>query len=371
MTAFLDRSCATLLATCMASLTPGIGHSQPPPAPTPKVAAVAEVTVSARTIRACSAIAVIANRGTAALKAADLSRRGHGQMLDLSNDGHPRLVHFDTEGTAHGPVLEDEHGNDAWDGGGWGSLPEAVRWADELSVLKAEGRTWVISWDGGSNPAVLDGATDGHVTCEFKAEWLPPKVGLLPGGRASEMRIYQDLLFGKGQAPPRITFHDVPRLPASLQGDVGGGNYGVEAEGWRVDLDNSGHPLTLAGVGYGSGAGAGCEFSQLGLVRDGMVVAVLLGDALPPILPLGGTLDRSLKSDKGVINFFDYCTRGAYTPVLDEHGRAYVILDDTKLGKHITSNAVRVLAGAQDGKLQLLARLVWTVRNRLAKVAGP
>ena len=185
------------------------------------------------------------------------------------------------------------------------------------------------------------------------------------------MQTYRALLFGKGQAPPTITFHDVPKLPASLQGDVGGGNYGVGAEGWKVDLDNSGHLLTLAGVGYGSGGGAGCEFSQPGLVRDGMVVAVLLGDALPPILPLGRTLDRSLRSDKGVISFFDYCGRGAYTPVLDEHGRAYVMLDDTKLGKHITSNAVRVLAGARHGKLQLLARLVWAVRNHLARATGP
>lgn len=362
------RLCIALVAACLVGVAPKTGLAQPAVrTPIPKVAD------AGRTARACRTIAAIADRGADALKAADLSRRRHGTSLDLLNDGHPKVIHFDTQGTAHSPALEDEGGNAAWDGAGWNNLPEAVRWANELSVLKAGGRTWVVSWDDGSNVAVLDGATDGHATCEFRTEWLPPKVRLLPGGRPSEIQTYQNLLFGRGHVPPRIEFHDALEPSALFHHQSGStGDYGVGTDGWRVDLANSGHPMDLVGMGYISGAGAGCDFSQFGLVRDGTVVASLLGAPLPPIVPFSSAFDGpNRRMSEGVRNFFDNCGNGAYVPVLDDHGRAYVMLDTTDAGKHLTAGGVRVLAGARDGKLQPLARLVWAVRNQVTNAAGP
>lgn len=376
MTCLLSgRVCTALVVACLGGVAPKTVLAQPAAlTPTPKVAN-AELTV-----RACKAVAAVADRGAAALKAADLSREGHGQLLDLSNDGHPRIIHFDTEGTAHGPVLEDEHGNEAWEAGAvWHPLPEPVRWADELSVLKVEGRTWVVSWDAGTDVAVLDGASDGHVTCEFRTEWLPPKITLLSGGQPGEIPTYQDMLSGKGHTPSRIEFHDRPKLPASAQMWTGGADLGVDlGDGWKVDLDNSGHPTDLVRVGLVSSAGAGCEYSQLGEVRDGTVVALLLGTpllgyGLPPIVPFAPSLDLSRYPYSGdaAIFFFHNCGGGSYVPVLDDHGRAYVMLDTTDAGKHLTAGGVRVLAGARDGKLQPLARLVWAVRNQVTNAAGP
>jgi len=241
--------------------------------------------VALRTQRACASIADLANTGVQALQAADLV--GRDIPIDLRNNGHPEKIVRLEQGTAHQPYLADEahHPIDFPSTAYW----EVGRWATEVVVLQVEQRTWRVDWDAGrlDGTAALVAATDGTAICRFHTAWQAPTLKLLPGAEPGRARTYRALLLGQGLAPPTAGKDpDAVRAASNLPNTW----FSIEAPSWRVDLMNNGQPMTLIRVSFSSGAGSGCDFNLLGLVRNDRVVAAGLGRTWlgdhPPLAPL-------------------------------------------------------------------------------------
>ena len=262
-------------------------------APLPEATSQHAADVAPRTRRACADIAAVANRGVRALRAADLV--GRNVPIDLSNDGHPRtILRLDDQGTMHMPYLADE----AHQPIGGSNYLEAARWASEVVVLNVEQRTWRVDWDAGSldGTAALAGATDGTAICRFHTAWPAPTLKLLPDAEPGRAQTYRTLLLGGGVVPPTTGIDPDTVQAASNLSDT---SLSVVAPSWRVDLMNRGQPMTLIRLSLASSAGRGCDYDQLGLVRDGRLTAVGLGRAWledrAPLAPASPALQRQLE----------------------------------------------------------------------------
>lgn len=317
-----------------------------------------------RPMRACKAIAALANRGARALRTADLL--GRNVPIDLRNDGHPRTVHREAPGSAAWPILVDE-AHQLLDVPYRADYSEAVRWASEISVLRIGTRTWTVDWDSGhvDGTAALEGATDGTAVCRFRTTWRAPTLKLLPEGERARMRTYRALLLGQASVPTPANIDlgavqeasDLSGLPHPVH---------VEAPSWRADLMNDGQQLTLVRVSVMSGGGRGCAYDPLGLMRNGRIVGAGLAQPVHPGHPTLAPTSPALQWLLGPV----VCSGVAETPVLGGDKRIYILAYNIAAMPNRTAETggverVRLLAGVRKGTMRALARLSWKARNEL------
>ena len=357
-------SCAAWLAASLSL------HGAPAWAQAPRDTPAARYAIDTapRTIQACDPIAALADRGADALRAADIL--GQDLSIDLRNDGHPQKVfRLDDEGSAHQPYLSNA-AHQSIDEPSREDCLDIARWAWEITVLRIGTRIWEVKWDAGSldSTAALTAATDGSAFCRYHSTSLPPDFRMLPGGKPSQADIYRALLHGEGLAPPSAGL-DAQALGAASGLKHPGTSLFAKPVSWRVDLLDNGPPLTMTGISLASGAGRGCGRDFLAFVQDGRIAKF---DFLPlqevdqergaGMAPLSESL-RQLVQPLSCVDLTEL-------PVLDRTGRAYVLLDNSKIAP-LGTGLVRVLVGAEAGTMQPLARLAWRGRNEVPPPPKP
>jgi hypothetical protein len=191
----------------------------------------------------------------------------HIYRADIDNDGQPENIALSIQGSAKGKELviyDDQWKFKSYEWKGFDFEDDYVRWAEESSLIRFRGKTYILAWDSTGQfmryASIIENGIH-RMICKIGYEDRPV-VSIVS---AKDSALCRAVLAGNLQ----YARFDGPSVLAAGSASCyksGGPSCAQSSESSAfIDIDNDGKPERVVELGVAWGGGAGCDFKFLAL----------------------------------------------------------------------------------------------------------